>query len=123
MTRSLTTPTSPPVPRANLGQAILLYAGGLGILYGDLTLGEWQKFSLYLVLLFFPIGQLGLIITQMNQASASAIRIFEILDAPDGVADKPGAPMARTSSSVCREGGSGNSQTVAVTFMGGIWGG
>ncbi len=77
---------------ANLGQAILLYAGGLGILYGDLTLGEWQKFSLYLVLLFFPIGQLGLIITQMNQASASAIRIFEILDAPDGVADKPGAP-------------------------------
>lgn len=77
---------------ANLGQAILLYAGGFGILYGDLTLGEWQKFSLYLVLLFFPIGQLGLIITQMNQASASAIRIFEILDAPVGVADKPGAP-------------------------------
>lgn len=77
---------------ANLGQAILLYFAGVGILNDTLTLGEWQKFSLYLVFLFFPIGQLGMIISQMNQASASSIRIFEILDSPNTVADKPGAP-------------------------------
>ncbi|HET7768295.1 MAG TPA: ABC transporter ATP-binding protein [Chloroflexota bacterium] len=76
---------------ANLGQAVVLYFGGRQIVGGTLTLGEWQKFSLYLVYVFFPMGQLGFIITQMAQASASAARIFEILDAQSDVADAPGA--------------------------------
>lgn len=40
---------------------------------------------------FFPIGQLGIIITMMAQASASSERIFEILDAQSDVVDKPDA--------------------------------
>jgi ATP-binding cassette subfamily B protein len=76
---------------ANLGQAAVLYFGGRQILAGTLTLGEWQKFSLYLLFVFFPIGQLGFIISQMSQASASAQRIFEIVDAHNEVVDKPGA--------------------------------
>lgn len=74
-----------------LGQAFILYFGGRQIINGTLTLGEWQEFSLYLVYLFLPIAQLGLIITQMSQASASAGRIFEIIDAQSDVKDKPGA--------------------------------
>jgi ABC-type multidrug transport system fused ATPase/permease subunit len=77
---------------ANLGQAAVLYFGGQQIIAGTLTMGEWQKFSLYLVLVFFPLGQLGFIISQMSQAAASANRVFEILDAPNEVTDKPGAP-------------------------------
>ena len=69
----------------------MLYFGGRQIIGGTLTVGEWQKFSLYLVLVFFPIGQLGFIISQMSQASASATRIFEILDAQNDVVDKPDA--------------------------------
>src|SRR5690606_33923654 len=46
-----------------------------------------------LILVFFPIGQLGFIISQMSQASASASRIFEILDAQNEVADKPNAQL------------------------------
>ncbi len=76
---------------ANLGQAAVLYFGGEQIIYGTLTLGEWQKFSLYLVYVFFPLGQLGMIISQMSQASASAQRVFEILDARSDVETKPGA--------------------------------
>ncbi|MGE5224464.1 MAG: ABC transporter ATP-binding protein, partial [Omnitrophica WOR_2 bacterium] len=76
---------------ANLGQALVLYFGGKQILANTLTLGEWQEFSLYLVYVFFPIAQLGFIISQMSQASASAKRIFEILDAQSDVKDKPGA--------------------------------
>jgi len=56
-----------------------------------LSLGEWQEFSLYLIYLFFPVAQLGFIITQYGQAAASADRIFEILDAHSDVADKPDA--------------------------------
>jgi ATP-binding cassette, subfamily B, multidrug efflux pump len=76
---------------ANLGQAAVLYFGGVQIIGGTLTIGEWQKFSLYLIYVFFPIGQLGFIINQMSQASASASRIFEIIDAQNDVTDKPNA--------------------------------
>jgi ATP-binding cassette, subfamily B, multidrug efflux pump len=76
---------------ANLGQAAVLYFGGVEIVGGTLTLGEWQKFSLYLVYIFIPMGQLGFIIALMAQASASAERIFEILDARSDVANRPGA--------------------------------
>lgn len=76
---------------ANLGQAAVLYFGGRQIIQGTLTLGEWQKFSLYLAFVFFPLGQLGFIINLMAQANASAQRIFEILDTRNEVEDKPGA--------------------------------
>lgn len=76
---------------ANLGQAAILYAGGLQILNGTLTLGQWQQFSLYLVYVFFPLGQLGFIISLLSQAAASSTRIFEILDARNEVEDRPGA--------------------------------
>lgn len=76
---------------ANLGQAAILYYGGSQIIDGTLTLGEYQKFSLYLIFIFIPVGQLGFIITQMAQAAASATRIFEILDAKSDVEDEPNA--------------------------------
>jgi ATP-binding cassette, subfamily B, multidrug efflux pump len=76
---------------ASLGQAAVIYFGGRQIIAGALTVGEWQTFSLYLLYVFFPIGHLGFIISQMSQASASATRIFEILDAKSDVVDQPGA--------------------------------
>ncbi|NOZ71733.1 MAG: ABC transporter ATP-binding protein [Chloroflexi bacterium] len=76
---------------ANLGQAAVLYFGGKQLINNTLTFGEWQKFSLYLVYIFFPIGQLGFIISQMSQASASAKRVFAILDAKNDVVNKPDA--------------------------------
>ncbi len=76
---------------AQLGQAAVLYFGARQILGGTLNLGEYQKFSLYLVYVFFPLGQLGFIIALMSQASTSAGRIFEILDAQSDIVEKPGA--------------------------------
>jgi ATP-binding cassette, subfamily B, multidrug efflux pump len=76
---------------ASLGQAVVLYFGGRQIINGTLTIGEWQKFSLYLAYVFLPMGQLGFIINLMSQASASAQRIFEILDTTNEIQDKPGA--------------------------------
>jgi len=76
---------------ANLGQASVLYAGGLQIIRGTLTLGQWQEFSLYLIYLFLPVAQFGFIIAQFGQASASATRIFEILDTENEVTNKPNA--------------------------------
>jgi ATP-binding cassette, subfamily B, multidrug efflux pump len=76
---------------ANLGQAAILYVGGHQIIAGLLSLGEWQEFSLYLIYLFFPVAQLGFIITQFGQAAASADRVFEILDTRSDIVEKPDA--------------------------------
>lgn len=81
---------------ANLGQASTLYFGGRQIIAGTLTIGQWQEFSLYLIYLFLPIAQFGIIITQLGQASASASRIYEILDAQSDVTDQPGAQTLPT---------------------------
>ncbi|MCB0062296.1 MAG: ABC transporter ATP-binding protein [Caldilineaceae bacterium] len=108
---------------AQLGQAAVLYFGGNQIIGNTLTIGEWQKFSLYLSFVFFPIGQLGFIITQMSQASASATRIFEILDTQNDVTDQPGArPLPEVQGEVQFQGvtfryfDSGNPVLSNVTF-------
>ena len=76
---------------ANLGQAAVMYVGGREIIAGVLSLGAWQEFSMYLMYLFFPIAMFGMIISQMGQASASAERIFEILDARNDITEKKDA--------------------------------
>ena len=76
---------------ANVGQVIVLYFAGLQIIPGIIGLGEYQSFTLYLIYIFFPLGQLGFIISLMAQAAASATRIFEILDAKSDVSNRPGA--------------------------------
>ncbi|MCC7209143.1 MAG: ABC transporter ATP-binding protein, partial [Anaerolineae bacterium] len=77
---------------AQVGQVLILYFGGRQIIENTLGLGEYQSFSLYLMYVFFPLGQLGFIISLMAQAAASASRIFEILDAKNDIVEKPGAP-------------------------------
>lgn len=76
---------------AQIGTAVILYFGGRQIVTGTLTIGQYQEFTLYLVYIFFPLGQLGFIISLMAQAQASAKRIFEIVDAKSDVENKPNA--------------------------------
>jgi ATP-binding cassette subfamily B protein len=71
----------------------MLFYGGGQIIDGTLTLGEYQKFSLYLVFVFIPVGQLGFIITQMAQAASSADRVFEIIDTENEVTDAADAKV------------------------------
>jgi ATP-binding cassette, subfamily B, multidrug efflux pump len=74
-----------------IGQVIILYFAGDQILSGAIQPGEYQKFSMYLVYVFFPLGMLGMIISMMASAAASAGRIFEILDAESDVVEKTDA--------------------------------
>ena len=76
---------------SGLGQVAILGVGGVYVIQGTLGVGELVAFTSYLLLAFFPIGQLGFILTLMSQATASAERIFEILDARSDVTDTPNA--------------------------------
>jgi len=70
------------LPSAGLA-VILLYGGSLTI-NGELTLGEFVQFYLYLTLLMGPFRSAGMLVGQAQRAVAGGERIFEIVDAvPD----------------------------------------
>ncbi|MPZ14241.1 MAG: ATP-binding cassette domain-containing protein [Chloroflexi bacterium] len=79
---------------ANLGTVIVVWFGGYLIITGDLSVGELVAFNAYLLLIVRPVRRLGFLVGQSSRALAAAERIFEILDAPIDVIDRPGAqPM------------------------------
>jgi len=75
----------------NLGTLGITWLGGLQVIDGQLTIGELVAFSSYLMMIAFPVLRLGMITGMMSRAAASAVRVFEILDAESEVFDAPGA--------------------------------
>jgi ATP-binding cassette, subfamily B, multidrug efflux pump len=76
---------------ANLGTLIVIWYGGNLVISEELSLGTLIAFNTYLSFLLFPIFQLGFISQLLGRAGASAVRLYEILDAENDVLDKPGA--------------------------------
>jgi len=72
---------------ANLGTAGIVWYGGLQVIGGQMTVGELVAFNSYLLLVMMPVGMLGMIFSMIAQASASAERIFEILEAESEVVE------------------------------------
>jgi len=77
---------------ANLSTVIVLWFGGILVIRGGLSVGELVAFNAYLLLLVGPVRRLGSLIGQSSRAIAAGERIFEILDAPIDVEDRPDAP-------------------------------
>jgi ATP-binding cassette subfamily B protein len=74
-----------------LAQAAVLLAAGRMVVSGSLTLGEFFLFNLLLAMLVIPLRSLGMWIGQAQRATASGERIFEVMDEPEGIEDRPGA--------------------------------
>ena len=74
-----------------LAQAGVLLAGGWMVVHGQLTVGEFFAFNLYVSMLIMPLRMLGMWIGQSQRATASGERIFQILDEPEEIADRPDA--------------------------------
>src|SRR5499426_1962253 len=72
------------------------WVGAQQVLVGNLTLGELLVFLAYVAQLFEPLHQLSKVGATLSSASASTRRVFEVLDAPEDVKDRPGArPVVR----------------------------
>ncbi|NBC39364.1 ABC transporter ATP-binding protein [Corallococcus exiguus] len=76
---------------ASMGTLMVVGVGGWRILHQKLTLGELVAFISYLTFLLMPLMTLGFFAASMSRASASAQRLFELLDTTVEVADRPGA--------------------------------
>ncbi|MGH9137939.1 MAG: ABC transporter ATP-binding protein [Acidimicrobiales bacterium] len=77
------------IPR--LGLALVLLYGGLLAIDGRITVGTLFAFNSYVLMLQVPFRLLGFFLMMGQRARASAARIFEILDEPVTIADRPGA--------------------------------
>jgi ABC-type multidrug transport system fused ATPase/permease subunit len=74
-----------------LAQAAVLLAGARMVQHGTLSVGSFVAFNLYLGMLVMPLRSLGMWIGQAQRATASGERIFQVMDEPEEVADKPDA--------------------------------
>jgi len=72
-----------------VAQALVLLAAGRMVVSGSLTLGAFFAFNLLLAMLVMPLRMLGMWVGQAQRAVAAGERIFEILDEPEEVSDRP----------------------------------
>jgi len=88
-TRAHYTPVIENLPR--LAMAMVLLVGGHFIIGGSLSVGNLATFYLYILLLQAPFRFIGMLFIFGQRAKASAERVFQVLDEPVLVADRPGA--------------------------------
>ena len=74
-----------------LAMAIVIIVGGNAVLAGRLEVGVMVAFVLYVQRFFDPVRMLSMQYTIMQRAMAAGYRIFEVLDVPVTIKDKPGA--------------------------------
>jgi ABC-type multidrug transport system fused ATPase/permease subunit len=76
---------------AALAIAITLVYGGYLVMHNALLIGTLVAFTLYINRFFDPIRDLSQQYTQLQRSAVAAERIFQILDMPVEITDRPGA--------------------------------
>jgi ATP-binding cassette subfamily B protein len=67
---------------SNMAVVTILALGGHFVVAGTMSLGNFAAFNSYLLLLIFPILMIGFMSNIIAQASASFVRVNDVLDAP-----------------------------------------
>jgi ABC-type multidrug transport system fused ATPase/permease subunit len=75
-----------------LGLAAILIVGGRRVIDGSLTAGDFAAFYTYLLMLIAPMRSLGIALGFGQRATASGMRLFELLDREPQLASPEGAP-------------------------------
>jgi len=92
----------------NLAVAFLLYYGGRQVIGGNLSLGSLVAFYSYLMMLVYPAQVIGWLTGLAQRAIASGERVYQVLDAPLEMEERPDARPLR--------GPDGGPPAGAVTF-------
>ncbi|WP_411288985.1 ABC transporter ATP-binding protein [Phenylobacterium sp.] len=79
-----------------VAMGIVVVVGGHAVLGGRLEVGVLVAFLIYVQRFFDPVRMLSMQYTVMQRAMAGAYRIFEVLDVPVSIRDKPDAVALAT---------------------------
>lgn len=87
----------------NTGQAALIAIGLAAVMalaaysidQGRMTLGELVMVNGFLTQLYVPLNLLGTVYREINQAVVDMEKMFDVLNVPPEVKDKPGAPALK----------------------------
>ena len=75
----------------SLGVVGVLALGGWLAIHGEITLGTFLAFSAYLAQMSGPVRTLTMMVTIGQEARASVIRVFDVIDSRPLITDKPDA--------------------------------
>lgn len=65
---------------SGLGTAIVLWAGGTRVITGEISIGDFARFTMYLTMLVWPMMALGFTVNVLQRGAASMNRITRIFD-------------------------------------------
>jgi ATP-binding cassette subfamily B protein len=74
-----------------IGTALVYWLGARMVLSGAFTIGEIVAFSIYVTRIYMPLTSLTNARIDLMTAFVSFDRVFEVLDTPPSIADRPGA--------------------------------
>ncbi len=84
----------------------ILYYGGVQVIQGTLSPGDLVAYLIYTVMIAAPIAVMAGLYGQFQAALGASQRLFELLDQPSEIVDRPNAkplpPMAKSSSITSR---------------------
>jgi len=81
---------------SNVGIMIIVGYGGNLVMNNSLTVGDLVAFIAYLGYVVMPLMTIGFVTSVVVRAAVSAERIFEVIDTPNEVMDKPDATSLPT---------------------------
>jgi len=78
-----------------IGTAIVVYFGGMRVLEGSVSTGDWYLFLRSLAIFYIPLTSIASFWSQFQQGLASSERVFALIDAEPRVAQKGQEPVER----------------------------
>ncbi len=70
-----------------LSEVMVVWVGGRLVAEGLITIGNIAEYIIYVTLMTWPVAAFGLVISMMQRASASAERIYEIMNHSPDISD------------------------------------
>jgi len=76
---------------AGLAGLLVLWYGGVQVINGSLTMGEYVAFETYLLFVTLPMRMLGFMVSMMLRTDACMERVHAIMDSPPDIVTPPNA--------------------------------